>query len=205
MSSGSLHKLWHSLAFRLTVLYAVIFAVSSFAAFFFFYLLISSTLEGRADKDLLNEIDEFSSFLAVQGIEGVKTAMVLEAESEGVDKMFLRLLDSGGLEISSSNMTSWGEINGDAERLCRLKDKRHAYDTIPIPGRFHDARVLTSAIGSGTFLQIGQSLEDDERFLEACRGIFGVTITILMVFGAFVGWLMAKRALAGVEGESAQQ
>ena len=74
-------KLHHSLAFRLTLWYGVIFAVSSCVAFLFFYLLITAVLRQQIDQDLSKQAGVFSSLLAARGIHAVKSLAVAEAQA----------------------------------------------------------------------------------------------------------------------------
>jgi signal transduction histidine kinase len=62
------------------------------------------------------------------------------------------------------------------------------------------ARIVYGAVGTGRFLQIGFSLEDDARFLETFRKVFVPSIMIIMVFSTLIGWFMASHALAGLKG-----
>jgi signal transduction histidine kinase len=48
-------------------------------------------------------------------------------------------------------------------------------------------------------IQIGQSLEDDEEFLEMSRKIYGITLIVFMAAAGLIGWFLARRALQGVE------
>ena len=48
-------------------------------------------------------------------------------------------------------------------------------------------------------MQIGKSLEDDQRFMGAFRERFFVLMATLMVFGGLIGWFMARRAMSGIE------
>ena len=91
MSLNKIIKIWNTLAFRLTLGYAGIFIFSSLIVFVILYALTTSTIQRRMDQHLLNEIKEFASLLAIKGGEEVKSQIVLEAESEGVDKEFFRL------------------------------------------------------------------------------------------------------------------
>ena len=76
-------SLRHTVAFRLTIWYAGIFTISSFAAFLIFYLLVTADVHERRDQDLLNEITEFSSLLSLKGMDILKTQIAVDAESEG--------------------------------------------------------------------------------------------------------------------------
>ncbi len=58
---------------------------------------------------------------------------------------------------------------------------------------------LYGNIGPDKVLQIGESLENDERFNKVFGKIVGTTMAGLMVFAALTGWFMARRALLGVD------
>jgi hypothetical protein len=194
-------NLRHTLAFRLTLWYAAIFAVSSFGAFLAFYLLAASVIHDRTDQELLNEIPEYSSLLSLKGFETLKTSLDLESESEGgVDKVFFRIVNWKGEELFSSNMLSWGDLGIGRTALQRLRNGAdHVVETVAIPEHRYKVRILYGTIGPGKILQIGMSLEGDQRLLEVFRKTFGGTMAVLIVLGAIVGWFMARRALVGVE------
>ena len=66
MFFGKLRELRSTLAFRLTLWYAGIFAVFSSVAFLLFYTLITSVLQARIDQDLLGQAQRFSAVLAMK-------------------------------------------------------------------------------------------------------------------------------------------
>jgi hypothetical protein len=143
-------NLRHTLAFRLTLWYATIFAVSSFCAFLAFYLFAASITHGRTDKDLLSEIPEYSSLLALKGVETLKTALDLESESEGMDKIFFRIVNENGEELFSSNMSSWGNLGIGRTALQRLRSGAdHVFETVTIPEHRYKVRILYGIIGPG--------------------------------------------------------
>ncbi|MFC1884922.1 sensor histidine kinase [Thermodesulfobacteriota bacterium] len=195
-----LFSLRRTLAFRLTLWYAGIFTLCFLGAFIFLYFLIISDIQTRTDQGLLDEGEEFSSLLALKGIDELKTGMVLEAESEGVNKIFFRLLEPNGKVLASSNASSWEEVGQGREILNRLNGgKRYEMKTVVLPGRKHRVRMFYGIIGPGIILQICQSLEDDERFMGAFRQIFWISMSVLLIVSALIGWFMARRALLGVE------
>ena len=193
-------RLPKTLAFRLTLWYTGAFTVSSIIAFIVIYLLTTSIIQGRTDQELLEEVEEFSSLLELKGINEVKTQIDLETESDGVDKIFFRIIGINGDELYSSNMSSWGNIGPGRIALKRLaQGTKYVYETLVIPERRHEVRIVYADIGYDKILQIGQSLEEDDRFIEIFRDIFGLTLAALMVFASLIGWFMARRALLGVE------
>lgn len=188
-----------TLAFRLTFWYAAIFTISSCVAFLFFYLLISSLIRERTDQDLLEQSGKFTTLLSTNGIEAVKRVAVIEAQAAGERKIFFRLLSRTGEVFSSSNMSYWRDIEVQRKAIQDLlKSGRPVLDTIVIPEHEHKVRILYSILGHGVILQLGQSMDNYTRFIEAFKKIFFETIVSLLIFAALIGWFMARQALSGL-------
>jgi heavy metal sensor kinase len=195
-----INSIRHTLAFRLTLWYAGIFMLTSCVAFLFFYFLITSVIRDRTDQDLLGEARTLSSILKVQGINAVKHRIIFEAQAAGEKKVFFRLLSLDGQEFSSSNMSYWRDISVAKAAIEQLiGGNRPIFNTVSLPDRQHNIRLLYAIIGRNIILQLGQSMENYTRFIEAFRKIFVTTMASLFVFAAIIGWFMARRALAGVE------
>jgi heavy metal sensor kinase len=97
-------------------------------------------------------------------------------------------------------MSYWRDIGiskGAVNHL--LKDGTPFFDTINIPDRKHQIRILYAFIGPGLMLQLGQSMENHTRIIEIFRKVFIVTMAILFILAVVAGWFMARRALVGVE------
>jgi heavy metal sensor kinase len=196
----NLRKLRHTLAFRLTLWYAGIFTCSFLAAFLLFYVSIFSITRHHTDRELSIEIAEFSSLLASRGRDAVIANINIEAESNGVENIFLRILTEDGAEIASSNRGTWKGIGISGDALKRLAEGAdHVYETVSDSEHPQTTRVVYGKIGPKTIVQIGQSLKDDEAFLEIIRTIFMATLAVLILPAVLIGWFMAKRALQGVE------
>ena len=188
-----------TLAFRLTLWYAGVFAVSSCIAFLLFYTLITSVFRDRTDQELLGQAREFSATLSTRGMEAVKSLALLEAQAAGVKKVFFRLLSSRGEVFSSSNMSYWQDIDLREAAIKQLvRDRKNVFETVTVPNRKDKVRVLHVMVGTGVILQIGQSMEADSRFIDAFKNIFFITMVLLVGVSAGVGWFMAKRAVSGV-------
>lgn len=189
-----------TLAFRLTLWYAGVFALSACVAFLLFYTLITSVFRDRTDQELLAQAREFSATLSTRGMEAVRNLAMLEAQAAGVKKVFFRLLSSKGEVFSSSNMSYWQDIHIRQEAIKELlRDRKNVFETVSIPNRNDKIRVAHVLIGTGVILQIGRSMEADSRFIDAFKNIFLVTMVLLLGLAAGVGWFMARRAVSGVE------
>jgi heavy metal sensor kinase len=200
MSSRKLFSRRNTLAFRLTLWYAGIFTVSSCIAFLLFYTLITSVIRERSDEELLNQANRFVTLYDTEGINEVAKSAVIEAQAAGVRKVFFRLVSPEGEIFSSSNMSYWINIAVRPEAIQALLQGAHqAFETIVIPNRKDEVRVLYVMLSPGIIMQIGQTMENYSRFFGAFKGIFITTMTFLIFLAAGVGWFMARRAVSGVE------
>ena len=200
MSSGKILRLPNTLAFRLTLWYAGIFALCSCVAFLLFYTLITSVLQERTDQELLAQAQRFSTLLAGDGIEAVNNSAVIEAQAAGEKKVFFRLLNLTGEAFSSSNMSYWKDINVDVGSIEKLlRGSGPILETITIPNRSDEVRILYAMLNPTVIVQVGQAMESQARLLEAFKRIFIITMSFLIVLAAGVGWFMARRAVSGIE------
>ena len=200
MPLGRLSRYRKTLAFRLTVWYAGVFAVSACVAFLLFYTLITSVFRERTDQELLGQTREFSTVLSTRGLEAVKSLAMLEAQAAGVKKVFFRLLSSRGELFSSSNMSYWQDIDIREAAIKELvRNRKNVFETISITHRKEMVRVVHTRISPNVILQIGRSMETDSRFIDAFKNIFVITMVLLVGLAAGVGWFMARRAVSGVE------
>ena len=190
----------NTLAFRLTLWYTGIFAVSSCIAFLLFYTLVTSLIRDQIDRELLNQVSRFSVLLRSQGTQAAINSAVMEAEAAGVKKVFFRFLSANGQVFSSSNMSYWKDIDIDETAIHDLfHEKNSVFRTIAIEGRVEKVRILYAPLSSNILLQVGLAMESQSRFLNAFQRIFIITMTLLIALAAGVGWFMARRAVSGVE------
>jgi len=195
-----LRDLRRTLAFRLTLWYAGVFLFSAAAAFAAFYYLITETIRGRTDQELLAEVRSFSSVMALQGIEAVKRQALLESHAAGEKQIFIQLVYPDGRLFSSSNMSYFRNIPVSREAIGRmLAQDAPLFATVSSPDHRHEIRVVYALLGPGLIIHLGQAMDDLTRIIEAFQRIFVAVMAILFILAAAIGWFMARRALAGVE------
>jgi heavy metal sensor kinase len=189
-----------TLAFRLTLWYAGIFTISTLVAFLALYFVISAVLKERRDQDFLDDVQEYSAMLATEGIDRVKSEISWEVASDGAEHVFLRLLSMDGEELLTTDMSVWEGVGSGSHALEKLKNGApHVLETLDLPEHEFQVRTVYGIIGPDLVLQIGESLEEDTEFLEMHRKIFVPLMAVMVIIAAIVGWLLAKRALSGVE------
>ena len=78
-----------TLALRLTLWYAGVFAASALLAFAFAYVVIVALVRERMDEDLSEDIEEFAELLRAEGLAGVEREMRLDTRGEDAEKLLL--------------------------------------------------------------------------------------------------------------------
>jgi len=195
-----IHELNNTLFFRLTVLYAIALVFVSTISFIIIYYRIYAMTMERMDDELLDEIEWYAEEMAANSLESVKAKIAEKVESEDPDEEFYRLIDFKGNTLVATNMSSWGDID-KSDIVARLKgnEKNYVFQTITIPERDFDARMISAVIGPDTVLQIGETLEEANEYLEIFRNLFVILIIILIILSAAIGWFLARRALIGMQ------
>ena len=189
-----------TLAFRLTLWYAGIFLFSAAVAFAAFYYLITETIRGRTDQELLAEVRSFSSMMAMQGIEAVKRQALLESHAAGEKQIFIQLVYPDGRLFSSSNMSYFRNIPVSREAIGRMLEQNEPlFATVSTPDHRHEIRVIYALLGPGLVIHLGQAMDDLTRIIDAFQRIFVAVMAMLFLLAVAIGWFMARRALAGVE------
>jgi signal transduction histidine kinase len=189
----------NTLAFRLTLLYAGIFFFSTFVALFIVYYLSAAVVIEATDRELLNEHEEFALLYIQQGLEAIKAEVEIEADTEDSEETFYRLFSSSGTVLATTDISAWSDLSSARTGLNQLGPKEEfRFLQMEYAEHPYDIRVMNARIGPDLVLQIGLSLEKNAYFIESFRKIFSVTMIMVLVFAAVVGWFLAKKALTGV-------
>lgn len=189
----------HTLTFRLTLWYGLIFTLSSFAAFLVFYFSAASVIQERTDDELMEEPAELFELFAKEGIDGVIGEVEKEIESEDMETMFLRVLARDGTIITSTDMSSWGNFGiGESVPEDLGSGGGPVLKTVSLPEKKYGTRVVSARIGPDVFMQCGLLMEYETEILSVFKTVFGTAMIIVLFIAGAVGWFMAKRALSGV-------
>lgn len=188
-----------TLSFRLAVIYAGIFALTSLLAFSVFYYRIHSLTMSQVDEELIEEVGEFAEISDEDGVEGVRGEMSLEIEEEDPKEIFLRLYSGDGKVLASTDLSSWGDLPVDREAIGSALKRENVLKTLKLPTRDYHARTIFASIGPELVLQIGMTLEDAEDYLQIFRNLFILLFLAVFLLSVFIGRYMGKKALSDVE------
>lgn len=189
-----------TLALRLTVWYASIFALSSLLAFTLVYVLMVTVVQQRTDQDLQEDIAEYAGFMRLGGFDKVKAETVFETQGEEANTVFFRLWTREGRLMAATDLAPWPGLDTLTMELPQLDEgDEPILKTLELPEREYAVRSIYGAIGPDIVLEIGESLENDQEFLAALLNGFFVALLAVIALGGPIGWFMARRALRGVE------
>lgn len=192
-----MNELRNTLIFRLTVLYALLFAVSSVVVFAVFYYRIQTLTMGNLKEELLDEIEAYAEELDQEGLETVAESVRSENEKENALEEFYRLVDQRGRILASTDMAGWKADPPLPADVFRDEEQPEAvFEILDLPDRDSGAILVTAAIGQGVYLQIAESLEEAEDYLEIFQRLFALLAVLLIGLSVGIGWFMARRATA---------
>jgi signal transduction histidine kinase len=195
MLFGKIHNFKNSLLFRLTILYAVAFTALSTIGFLIFYYRIYDVTMERLDFELLEKTRKYTALMKESGQESVLSEITDEAESEDPQEDFYRLFNFKGDILFTTDMSLWGTIAGK-DILAKIQNEALTYtiQNQPFAKRDDRARMITAIIGPDSVLQIGESLEEVDEYLNIFLKLFSILVISLIIVSAFIGWLLARRA-----------
>ncbi len=185
------------LAVRLTLLYTLLFSLLALVVFSLIYRSLEADLMSRIDTLLLSDGQELAGVYRNEGLAVLFSEVHLEAAEEGTERAFYRVYSPERQLIETSDLTAW---DGLPIRSSLLEDPAETrFETIHFSGSRDRARLLFQDIGDGYIVQIGFLLTQDEQLLANFGKVFSEAFALLLLSGGGIGFLMARRALAGIE------
>jgi signal transduction histidine kinase len=174
-----LHNFKNSLLFRLTILYAVAFTVLSTIGFLM----------------LLEKTEKYVALTKEAGLEGVLPEIEDEAESEDPEEDFYCLFNFKGDILFTTDMSFWGPI-AKKDILLKMQNEGLSYviQNQAFEERDDKARMITAIIGPDSVLQVGESLEEIDEYLDIFLELVSILVISLIIVSAIIGWLLARRA-----------
>lgn len=199
MCLKGLSELSQSLSFRLTLLYGGLFALSSLIAVTVFYYSIAGYHQNLVDDEFREELQEISDLMDSEGIDGVREEIEDETPEEAL-YIFLRVLNTDGSEVVSTDLSSWGHLDISLIHLNALNNgRRLVLETCTIPEKPYPVRMGYANIGQGFILHGGLVLKTKTEIGNALKKIFGIALAAVVLIAGLIGWLLARQTLSGIE------
>ncbi len=174
-----------SLTWRLALWYAGAATLLGVLALGLNLLLIYTDLE-EASKDYLYAITlEMEEFYAEHGLAKLEGALRHEAQLEGTNRIFFRIVGPAGQALATTSLEDWPE----------LPDPRFTAEY----SRVGDVQVYSKQMTDGNWFQTGEHLTLDREMLLFMAGAAAIIIALLIICGLLAGFLVARQAMRGVK------
>ncbi len=193
-------KFPNTLSFKLTLWYASAFLICLVATFMTLYLSLQTLLNSRMDIDLREDIEEFRELFIEEGMNEVTQEIDREMNSSDESEVFLRLYNDKHAILFSSDMSDWEGLDIPSPHLPIVRSPSAPFlETVTLSNQEHPARVISGLIGPGLTLQIGETLGSTQEVMQVLIVIFGGMLVLGIPIASAVGWLIARKAVSGIE------
>jgi signal transduction histidine kinase len=192
-----LNQLRRSLAVRLSVWFAGLFAVGFTAIFGLLYLTLARQLDAREYEALQLRLQQYADIYAASGLNGLRERVAEDSEAPHVRTMFIRLVGRGGAAVWGKIPPDW--IEADAERIA-VPDGWGGWTaqktyTLRVPqSEEQDLAVVARVLYDGKLLQLARSTDSRAIFLAPLRRTFLSVGGAVVVLGFAAGVVTARRA-----------
>jgi len=183
-------RLFHSLTFRLTLLYSVYFCLLIVVSLYsFHYFHVESPTDSIKDQ-LHREAAELSAIYERGGIVAASRALEARRHKEAERYPFDALIDAQSAVVTS-NLPSWPASS--SQDWLRIEADLH------LDGQEEDreALVLDHRLGDGARLLIGRNIEDlddlEEQVAQAAASFLPIAAILAIAGGALISWSVGRR------------
>ncbi|MCU0575631.1 MAG: HAMP domain-containing histidine kinase [Desulfobacterota bacterium] len=190
-------RLFKTVSSRLALWYAVLFTTASLFSFMAIYFMLSSILMERENDELVAELREFGMLYHASGMEMLRPVIIHEAESEGVNRVFIRITNRDNMVVAASDMRNWEDV--PLSSGAGIPWKGVQFETFSSRRHPHGIRMAHQMLGDGNVITIGMNTEGDKAFLSAFIEMSLTVMVLAVLIGSITGWYISKKAMLGVE------
>lgn len=192
-----LNRFRRSVAARLSLWFAVLFAAGFTAIFFLLYVLLGRQLESREVESLKLRLQQYSDIYEARGLVGMRERIAEDSEAPNVRSLFVRLVGPRGNAVWGKIPPDW--IDQDARRVAVPDgwggwNVRSVYSVRVPRDQRRDLVLVSSVLPDGLLLQVGRSTDSRETLLEPLRGLFLRVAGGVVLVGFLIGYIAANRA-----------
>lgn len=187
-----------TVTFRIAILYMGLSSVVAGVVFLLVYFRLANDLMDRTNEEILQMVSELRYIHERRGREGAYAEIKILEETEGVNRMFARVMAPDLTLIVASKMIPRASLDNGRSLFIDLPANSARFKSIQIPNRHHQMRSVCLKGLDGTIYQVGYTLRDNDKILEDFRRVFSLAFVVLLVCGGIVGWFLTRRAMQGV-------
>lgn len=188
-----LERLRQSLAFRLAIQYAFVFALGAALLFGVLYWLLANALDSRERQALVNQTQDFADAFERGAIAALR-ARVDNNSSSNASAIFVRLIREDGAAVYQKWPADWIETQIQQIPVGDMTVTREI-QTLRVPqNALRDYTIATRQWTNGWQLQVGRLLDSRAVLLKPLRGAFAAVGAAALFLSVGVGTFLAWRA-----------
>jgi signal transduction histidine kinase len=191
--SSRLTNLWHSLAFRLSLLYAILFTLSALVLFAVLYLLLAASVQSKDREMIQARLNECATVYNVGGLSAVQELVQRSGMAPGRAPFFVRLENERGVVVFLTAPEDWIHFDASALEHIGASSSRLLWLRFPKDDR-SDFLIASDELSDGSILEVGKSSNSREALLEPFRRSFVLVMLPTILLGAASGSYLARRA-----------
>jgi len=188
--SGRDRRLRQSLAFRLAVQYALVFALASALMFSVLYWMLASAWDARERGALERRAEDFAGGFNNGGVPGVIARITNETSSD-TRALFVRLTRPDNLIMYTKWPDDW--IESQVQQLVPGISITHNVLRIP-QDKARDYTIVSRPLPNGWMLHVGRLMDSPAVFLAPLRRAFAVVGAGALFLSIAAGTILAWRA-----------
>ncbi|GGK26912.1 HAMP domain-containing sensor histidine kinase [Salinarimonas ramus] len=197
--AAGLRKLLSTTAFRLSLVYLGIFALSIVLALGYVAWSAERIMTRGMVETIEAEIAELEQVWRRGGLRRLAGAVERRAQAPGAS-VYLFTTPQGQRITGNVVSVSPGTLDVPGERAIEYA-RLTAEDESGVA--VHRALVRVFVLPGGFRLLVGRDMGERDRLVEAIWGAFGWSLLVLVVLGFLGGWLVSKRVLGRIEAMTA--
>ena len=184
-------RLFRTSTFQLTVLYAVMLAISTAAVAMFLYWSTIGFLQRQTDRAIEIEITGLGDTYRIQGLNGL-TRVIGDRIRGGADAGAFYLFADGRLRPLAGNLDAWPE-------LVSTEDGWYSF-TVQQDKERLNARARVVGLREGLVLLVGRDISDLNRLLGLAGGALLWSAALVIALAMAGGVFLSRRVLRRIEG-----
>ena len=184
-------RLVRTQAFRIVLVYVLLFAFSVSALLFFTYWNTRRTLDAQSDQIMEAEITGLNEQYQRLGIRGLAESVVSRSQHPG---NALYILSDGAHNILAGNLDAWPSITSDPGNFVEFGYERSVNGLTE--ARRARGRLFPLRTPAGTFyLLVAEDVHDRDLTQRMFTTTLPWTVVLILVFGLLGGGLMSRNML----------
>ena len=188
-------RLLRTQAFRIVLVYVLLFAFSVSALLFFTYWNTRRTLDDQTDQTIDAEITGLNEQYSRLNIRGLAESVVNRSSHPG---QALYILADSAHRYLAGNLSSWPSITADPGNFVEF-DYERMVNNVPETRRARGRLIPLSTIAGDFYLLVAEDVHDRDITQRMFTTTLPWTVALILVFGLMGGALMSRNMLAKLD------